>query len=172
MSRKLVYDIELVNELVDKYTVGQVAPSAVETAWLAHRDLWDLDARLDERARPALESLSLQALTQVAGRRIKKTGQVLVSWNGTVVKMPERMAVRDRDEDGVPGTERQFPLIVEMTWAQVEEKREWLAKQANTLYAEVAAYDQILALRMLYPQANTPLEACELAGLDPESIAL
>lgn len=169
MAKRLT-DRAFVLELIDKHIQDVDRPSATSIAEWVVRELHDLDALGDYRARRALHELPVPAVVQMAGSRLRENGEVGVGWNGSHVSLPARLAIDVRDSSGVPTGEKQYPLWVYESWEEIESLRDRLAAQRDGVAADVKAIEQVLRLRDQYPEAGSPFEACEMAGIDPEEI--
>jgi hypothetical protein len=99
----------------------------------------------------------------------EKIPVVAVGHNGEVLTVPvrQRLARREYDGDGKPVDGWTYPLWVYEPWDTLVNARAQMARREATFRDMVAAIDRVLELRVLYPSAATPFEACRLAGIDP-----
>ena len=130
---------------------------------------------LEEGSNPDLErlirGLVVDGLVRSANRVLKATrSTVKLRTNGRVVSLAARRGVRKVDANGVALRTFQQSLFWELPWDRFLEHVADMERQRNTMGVKIAALYEVVALRERFPQTATPLEACELAGIDPQKI--
>lgn len=102
-------------------------------------------------------------------------GQVLKGADTTTFKLPSgqtlvvaaRRGVRAVNKNGQRLRYYQQPLWWEMSWTRFSEMVSSLVMQRDHLGKVIVAFNDVMELRDRFPGTKTPLEACELAGIDP-----
>lgn len=89
--------------------------------------------------------------------------RALISYDGKVLSLPSIQA-RRIEVNGEVSYQRE--LIVLWTWEEIQEKREEALQSKRTYTAKIQHYDRLLSLRVLAPNANSPAEAADIAGID------
>lgn len=171
MGNRRLTDRAFVISLIDNYIpTSQGRPSATDIAVMVEHDLEEMEIRGNLQAKRSRKELQVPTLIQLAGQRLRQGSQVGIGWNGSHVDVPSRLAVPIRDEDGVPTKNKQYPMWVYESWEEVQALRDGLAAQRDGIDASVQGLEQVLKLREKYPDALTPFDACEMAGIDPAEI--
>lgn len=120
------------------------------------------------RAILALAADGVYSLVQTVGK--KQQGTVRISGTGKVVSVPARVGSRTRDRDGVQLKAYQQTLWYEMAWDDFVAMIASRLQQIAQLSDKVAAFQEVLRYRDMFPESMTPGEALERAGIDPSSI--
>jgi len=173
MRKAASYDRARVLSIVADVVNGKAAPVAAETAREVARVIQGLAERGEWWANQALLELTAQALTNIVAQQLKRpTLAITIGWNGELVHVPERLAVPTLDDDGEEAGAAQYPLWIEQPWDVAIGIRNRLQGQRDRLGSEVAAITEVIKLRERFPDSATPLDACEMAGIDPRSFSV
>lgn len=111
---------------------------------------------------------------QEASRFLSRREQsTFTTMAGRTVEMKASRGVRKRNATtGAPERAWQQRLWYEMTWDELAEHFAMLIRQWNVAGHQIEALRDVFRLREQYPETQTPLEACEQAGIDPRAFAI
>lgn len=167
------YERRWIYELMEEVAGSAIAPKAVDVAERVHLKLIELDGLGEMRARLALDEIARQSLSHMASSWLKNRGAVTVGWNGKpIAVIPERLSEHPPTVTGQREKAGQYPLWIYLPWDRVRSIRNDYATRSATLAGKVVAFDRILSLEERFPDAKTPAEALEMAGLDAKQIDL
>jgi len=91
--------------------------------------------------------------------------RAMVAHNGRVLNLPKVQSTLVRNEESGE-VFHQRELIELWNWDQIVEKRAEALRARRGYTEKIAHYDKLLALREMYPEANTPAEAAKALGLN------
>lgn len=172
-SALLPEDREWLESEVDDLIAGQ---RSVRNAEIMQEIVDRLDmmaSQGNEDASRAIKSLAADGVRSLVERCVKKQhGAVKISGTGRIVSIPARVGARARDEVGTLLKVYQQTLWYEMSWddfvAMIASRLQHIAE----LEDKVAAFQEIVKYRDMYPETQTPGEALRQAGIDPQSVNL
>lgn len=178
MARKTALDMDqrtYVDELIATVIAADGAEGTNKTSG-AVRVIGILEQRASRGERVAegcLDALALDGAVERVGEFLKgQEVRVSVGYTGEVTVIPARIGVRPRNENGLPHSEYQQKLFILATWDELERYISQQAVLRDGLSQKVRALVEVLRLRERFPAAQTPLDACRMAGLDWQDLAL
>lgn len=176
MSNKTVMqpdDAETVNEMIDDLIVrnGDANKSELQRELIA--ELQHMAASGDGWADRVILALAEDGCEGRIHARLKADrGVVRIAHSGAVISMPTRFGVPRITETGQREKAFQPMLWWELSWDRFDQLIISLMRQRNILSERIAALQEILQLRDQFPAAETPGEACEMAGIDPRQFGI
>ena len=127
----------------------------------------------DEWADAAIIALAEDGCGSRVHLRLKADrGVVRIAHTGAVISLPTRFGVPAVSDDGQRERHFQQPLWWELSWDRFSQLVNSLIRQSNRIGEEIVALQEILQLRDQFPDAETPGDACEMAGIDPRSFGI
>lgn len=152
---------ELDEEILGGRTIG-------EALWAKLRQA---EANGEEWARVTIDALGVQGAAGFGRTLLKEQrGTIRLGWNGDVIEVPNRYAIRPRDPDtGKEVGSYTLPLWWELSWPEFEIVLRGLRVQRYRLSRIVSGLERVFILKDRFPQSHTPAEACHLAGKDPQA---
>lgn len=166
-------DREWLNNLIDSLIFGR---SSVRTTSVTNEVIQILQAKEadgDVQAARAVEALATDGVRSHVETRIKvESTSVKISHTGEVIQLPARVGHRKRNSDGAVERAFQQTLWYELPWSEFIDMMQARQRQHERDGVALIAFDEILNLHDLYPDSKTPLEACDLAGIDPAEFDL
>lgn len=161
----------LMQQVISGLLAGRSVQRAPELGRQLVQRLRYLESTGEVWATECFEALAYEAATQQCGRYLRELDTVTVAYSGDVVSMPARYAVAAKTQSGVKQG-RQYELWINLTWAEYDALIATLLSQAESIFKNVKAFQEIGKLRLLYPASTGPREACVLAGIDPANLDL
>lgn len=128
----------------------------------------------EEWAEYLLDSSQREGLRLVIYHFMKKEqgASVQISNTGEIVQLPARYSLQRLTKEAKSEGPFQLRLIMEMRWPDVVRVRNGIQRQSNRLGQVDLALKELLTLWDLYPDSQTPHEACTLAGINPDLVNL
>ena len=155
--------IDYVKHTVSPVSTGQVAATV-------HEHVVKIAESGDTGAEQVLYIVTRKGFERFCHARIDQTDRCTMTYNGQPLNLAARSGVRERKPDGRPGGMFQLPLWWEMEWDQFTMHVTALERQEEALTARLIRFRGVQTLREQFPDTQTPGEACEAAGIDPEDI--
>ncbi len=111
-------------------------------------------------------------LSQFASRNRKGSGVIVNVTTGDVVSVPTHASVPIRASDGSETGGRQLQYWRTLSWSEFREWADGQIRLSRSMDVKAQGLRKVLSLQAEFPNSKNPEQACELAGIDPDSLEL
>jgi len=170
MSALLPDDKKWVDSLIEGASINGIEPAVTALTDDVYPDIERMAERGDLQAQRVVSALARDGVRGRVQAWLKSDVSVVrLSRTGQIISVPARMGVHAVNDDGLAERRFQQPLWWELTWERFEAMVSSIVARRDVMTTQVEAFTDVVALRDKYPHTRTPLEACEIANIDPRS---
>lgn len=159
--------MSLVRELLAEMDeAGLLADSSTDAARILQMRLKGLVQQGDPEAGWALDAAANEGLRRDVTAYLKANRTRFRSASGEILSAPSRLGTPVKDQAGRRTGEFQYPLMEEMSRAELESLEQGIGRQMASMGVTIASVRAHLRVLDRYPAAQNVREAMKLAGVD------